>query len=261
MIFKTPAPPIMASEERDYRSVMVAAVRRWRVAALAMLQNALTVYRDGWVDDVFSSIRSAWFSEEPAITSRLKPFLFSVAQRHRRWWVGLIAKRTGKTIEGIDPLLQEPWLAEELNSRLKSNVRLIKNIGETTALQIEEIVKNGVRSGTQTNVIIKQIKGKMDATEYRAKLIAQDQIAKHAASLNQIRQQEGSIDKFEWSTSLDKRVRPLHQAREGKVFNWSDPPPDGHPGQPVRCRCTAIPIIFDEIYGQPTKKRPKQLAA
>src|SRR3989344_42655 len=236
IIFKTPAPPIMASEERDYRSVMVAAVRRWRVAALAMLQNALTVYRDGWVDDVFSSIRSAWFSEEPAITSRLKPFLFSVAQRHRRWWVGLIAKRTGKTIEGIDPLLQEPWLAEELNSRLKSNVRLIKNIGETTALQIDE-------------------------TEYRAKLIAQDQIAKHAASLNQIRQQEAGIDKYEWSTSLDKRVRPLHQAREGKVFNWSDPPPDGHPGQPVRCRCTAIPIIFDEIYGQPTKKRPKQLAA
>ena len=40
-----------------------------------------------------------------------------------------------------------------------------------------------------------------------------------------------------------------HWDREGKVYEWNNPPPDGNPGMPINCRCYAEPIfdIEEEI--------------
>ena len=48
-----------------------------------------------------------------------------------------------------------------------------------------------------------------------------------------------------WRTVGDSRVRTAHRAREGQIFAWDKPPSDGHPGQPINCRCYAEPIIPD----------------
>jgi len=36
-------------------------------------------------------------------------------------------------------------------------------------------------------------------------------------------------------------VRPEHEANDGKIFVWNDPPPTGHPGDEIGCRCWAEP--------------------
>jgi len=46
-----------------------------------------------------------------------------------------------------------------------------------------------------------------------------------------------------WRGILDARERPEHVAREGKEFSWKNPPDDGHPGEPINCRCTAEPVL------------------
>lgn len=46
----------------------------------------------------------------------------------------------------------------------------------------------------------------------------------------------------------DRRVRPNHAARSGLVFKWSNPPDGGHPGQAVRCRCVAQPLIDEQSF-------------
>ena len=38
-------------------------------------------------------------------------------------------------------------------------------------------------------------------------------------------------------------VHGNHWEREGQEFRWDQPPEDGHPGQPIECRCSAEPII------------------
>ena len=48
---------------------------------------------------------------------------------------------------------------------------------------------------------------------------------------------------YAWRTRLDDRVRPEHAAREGVTFPWTDPPSDGHPGEPWGCRCNAEVIV------------------
>lgn len=50
---------------------------------------------------------------------------------------------------------------------------------------------------------------------------------------------------FRWRTMQDDRVRPEHRVREGRVFDWATPPPDGDPGQPFGCRCWAE--VVDDV--------------
>jgi SPP1 gp7 family putative phage head morphogenesis protein len=88
-----------------------------------------------------------------------------------------------------------------------------------------------------------------EITENRAKLIARDQTAKMNSSFNQVRQTSVGIEKYQWQTAGDERVRESHAEKDGKVFSWDDPPEDtGHPGEDIQCRCVAIPFFdLDEM--------------
>ncbi len=48
--------------------------------------------------------------------------------------------------------------------------------------------------------------------------------------------------KYIWRTRGDRKVRSEHAARDGKVFDWDNPPVGGHPGEASNCRCTAEAI-------------------
>lgn len=50
---------------------------------------------------------------------------------------------------------------------------------------------------------------------------------------------EEKTDQYIWRTAGDGDVRPEHAAREGQVFDWSNPPKGGHPGEDYGCRCVA----------------------
>ena len=67
-----------------------------------------------------------------------------------------------------------------------------------------------------------------DVTESRAKLIARDQTSKMNGAFNEARQTSLGIDRYVWQTSGDERVREEHQANDGQVFSWNDPPATGH---------------------------------
>lgn len=55
-------------------------------------------------------------------------------------------------------------------------------------------------------------------------------------------------------------MRPTHAELEGKIFDWDNPPPEGNPGMPIRCRCVAIPVIdLDKIVTKPVKNSYKQV--
>jgi len=55
--------------------------------------------------------------------------------------------------------------------------------------------------------------------------------------------------RYTWRTVGDDRVRPEHAARDGKIFDWSNPPDGGHPGEAENCRCWAeSQRCFDEDY-------------
>lgn len=60
--------------------------------------------------------------------------------------------------------------------------------------------------------------------------------------INEQRQRDLGVRQYVWRSREDEKVRPVHAAYDGQVFNWNAPPIDGHPGQAYNCRCVAEPV-------------------
>ena len=165
-------------------------------------------------------------------------------------------QRLVRSVVGVDIFQAEPYLEETVRGFIAENVALIRNVQEQVLTETQRVVFTGMRRGLRANDIAQRILGKVDdpegfksvfrKAETRAKLIARDQIAKINGQLNELRQTNAGISRYIWRTSLDSRVRPEHASREGKTFSWDKAPSDGHPGEPINCRCSAEPV-FDDL--------------
>jgi SPP1 gp7 family putative phage head morphogenesis protein len=145
-------------------------------------------------------------------------------------------------------------LAAHLDLFVSDNVRLVKSLALDQLDDLKGVVTRGARQGLHHSVIAEQIQQRFGVTQRRAALIATDQVGKLNGELNQVRQQNLGLRRYRWSSSQDERVRPGHRLLNGTIQSWDKPPvvdqrtgERGHPGQPVRCRCQAIPIIDDVL--------------
>ena len=86
---------------------------------------------------------------------------------------------------------------------------------------------------------------------YNLRRLTRDQNNKLIGQLNHSRQTEVGIDRYQWLTAGDERVRDTHAANDGSVFLWSDPPGTGEPGSEIQCRCVAIPIVSPDATKAP----------
>lgn len=182
--------------------------------------------------------------------------------------LGEEAARVRREVLGLDPLGSEPWLVDLLGKATQDNVGLIQSIPEQYLSDIEAQVLERSRAGVRVEALALELENDymaqaaawVKSTENRAKLIAVDQVGKLYGELDRIRQTELGVERYRWRTSKDERVRgnpsgkyphsrPSHHDREGVVFSWAEPPSessdDGHPGQPIRCRCYAEPVLSE----------------
>ena len=151
-----------------------------------------------------------------------------------------------KSSVGVDisPVLtQSGPILDALRAATKDNIDLIKSIPEQYFEKLGDAVGKNMERGMRFEDLAKEIERIGDVTESRAKLIARDQTSKMNGAFNQARQTSLGIDKYQWQTSGDERVRPEHDANDGEVFRWDSPPATGHPGHDVNCRCVAIPYF------------------
>ena len=101
-----------------------------------------------------------------------------------------------------------------------------------------------ITHGSYIYSLKEQIKNLYKVTDNRAKLISRDQTSKLNSALTQKRAQNLGVEEYVWVTAKDDRVRPTHQANNGKIFRWDEPPkPTGNPGEDINCRCVAQPIL------------------
>lgn len=126
---------------------------------------------------------------------------------------------------------------------ITSNVSLVKSVSERYFVELENRVTGAVRSGQRWESLAKDLEERYDIATDRAKVIARDQVGKFYGELNQARQQNLGVTSYIWQTSNDNRVRDEHDVRQGVYFQWDSPPVDGHPGEPILCRCYAEPDL------------------
>jgi SPP1 gp7 family putative phage head morphogenesis protein len=149
----------------------------------------------------------------------------------------------------VQPFRSEPWLEREIEGFIAENVNLVKDIGDQAANRLQTIVTDGTKRGLSNKALAKQITEQLGYSDSRAKLIANDQVGKFNSNLTETRHKKAGVTEYIWSTTKDNRVRKAHAAREGKTFSYADPPSDGNPGEPIRCRCTASPVFTDDMFG------------
>lgn len=191
---------------------------------------------DGLIDGLQSSWREAFDTEDE--------------RNKRRFNEGV------RSALGIDlgNVIQAEGIATTIDAAVLRNVQLIRGLTSDVTKRLAAKLLDALTRGLNNREIEKIITSEFGIARRRAKLIARDQAASFNGDLNRIRQQAMGVTKYVWSTSLDERVRgnpdgrypnarPSHWDREGKTFKWSDPPSDGHPGQPINCRCTARAVI------------------
>lgn len=157
------------------------------------------------------------------------------------------AHRLPMAVPAINVYANNPYLALARDQFVQRNVDLVKSLPRETFGQIQQTITEGIAQGKRSSTIAQELQERMDVTESRARLIARDQVLKHNGELASVRQQAAGITHFTWYSSKDQRVRKSHRDLHGKVFAWAEPPVvDGEtavPGQPIQCRCNAIPFL------------------
>lgn len=150
----------------------------------------------------------------------------------------MVARELDKSL-GIPISKLTPSTQAQVEEWLRANVLLIKSIPEQQADRVIELLREG-RSVEETAQRLREI---ADITDRRARLIARDQIEKLEGQINRFKQTQVGIEKYEWRSRRDNRVRPQHRHQDGKVYRWDTPPPGGHPGEPVACRCYGRAVL------------------
>ncbi len=88
----------------------------------------------------------------------------------------------------------------------------------------------------------------IDQYVWHARRIARTEVARTQSTLVQAQAQSVGIDQYVWHTVEDEQVRESHQAMDGKVCSFSNPPevePGKYypPGGVFNCRCFAVPLL------------------
>lgn len=141
----------------------------------------------------------------------------------------------------VQPLMSEPWLRNKLQDYAEENAMLITKIGTDTADRIQVLTVDALDGKISKKALAEQIQ-KIDKTigVNRAKTIARDQVGKLQANLTQVRAKRAGVDKYEWQTVGDNRVRPKHEALDGDEREYGK---GLQPGDDVNCRCVSIPLV------------------
>ena len=77
---------------------------------------------------------------------------------------------------------------------------------------------------------------------YNLRRLTRDQTNKQVGGLSRLRHGQLGITRFIWRSVQDQRVRAEHAGYSGQTYEWAQAP-EGGPGAPIQCRCTAEPAL------------------
>lgn len=166
-------------------------------------------------------------------------------------WAGLVKKiRTKRDALGDDydgAALIERWSIEAAAK--------IKSVRDEVAEALRRDIVEALAKGTPPEVLAARwrregIPVTFGTLEGRTKVIAQSQLHNLHAQVQSARARAVGATRFVWRTQLDAAVRAEHQALEGTVHEYDDPPSEGLPGTPVNCRCWAETVIDDDLLAR-----------
>lgn len=280
----TPLYPVTA--EREMRRAANGYVRIVNREVKKHLPEIMALYRQKRYDDanfddglelkqglsvIFQTIAQA---VEKAVTaydlnSRIASIASIVKNTSLREWKRMVKQTLGVDLMSdyysgsfYEAIIQQ-WIAQ--------NVSKIKTISANELTNLEGILSDGFLHGKPIREIAKSIQKECNTTRSSAMFIARDQVGTLNSQITKHQQQDAGVDEYKWDTSHDERVRPCHQALNGKKFRWDDPPEmwtmtkNGiamlgrrcNPGEDYACRCCGLPVFNLNTIDLPIQSEEK----
>ena len=165
------------------------------------------------------------------------------AERHTATFISSARRALGIDLSAV---VKQEDLAGFLQIAADRNAKLIKGLSDEMVKRTEVAVLDNLIAGNSLETLRKTLVERLGFSESRAKLIAQDQMAKLNSEMNEYRHKQAGISEYMWTTSKDDRVRKRHKALDGNVYRYGERTgaEDGlPPGRPIRCRCIARAVV------------------
>ena len=170
-----------------------------------------------------------------------------------------------KLVDGsIGAQISEPFYVETMQDMLDKwvgeSVSYIGSLPREYLSKVHEIIIWGYTTHQPKVNVYRRLEKITGATKSQARMIARDQLGTLNCRMTRYEHESLGVTKYIWVTRRDSKVRDCHRERNGKVFDWNNPPAEWyptiskgiiytgrycHPGEAYSCRCTAKPV-FDE---------------
>jgi SPP1 gp7 family putative phage head morphogenesis protein len=163
-------------------------------------------------------------------------------------WMNDDFKKTVKAIT-IAPTLtpaQKKIIAEEWTNNLKLYIR---GWTKENIVTLRDKVQKLAFAGQRSQNMIKLIQDNYGVSRNKAKFLARQETSLLLSKFREERYKDVGVQKYQWQTSGDQRVRDDHEHLDGKIFLFDQPPVcdrrtgrRANPGEDFNCRCVARPI-------------------
>ena len=144
---------------------------------------------------------------------------------------------------------------EDIAKAYTDNMNLyVTDFSEKQIKELRLIMEEGISTGARSSSLIKELQGRFDISENKAKFLAKQETRLLSTQYLHQRASVAGVKTFRWSTSNDSKVRDIHKKLNKQVFSMDNLPvihsgkngdERGLPGQTFGCRCRAI-YIFDK---------------
>lgn len=168
-----------------------------------------------------------------------------VSARDAKAW-----RQAGEQIgRGIRQELEHAPIGHIVRASQERQVELITSLPIEAGRRVHELARDAIASGKRPDEVAAEIMRTGEVTKARATTIARTEVSRANTELTMARAKYVGSPGYTWRTSRDGRVRPSHQAMQGKFVAWELPPTldgmVGHAGCFPNCRCWVSPLIPD----------------
>ena len=250
---------LMQREVKKNMPEIMDAIRAEQNEDFAMRNDSLFDLQDQ-IHRIFRKIKTSLMQRE--LQDDLFDELNEIGQSARRSSLDTLKKVARQTLGlGLaEGLFSGAEYDSVVSSWAQQNVQRTDALIDSTLNRMEEVVSDGVMRRREAQEIEKDLQRRFDAAKSRAQSTATDQVGSLDAKVTQMQHEAAGMKRYEWSTSLDERVRECHAEFEGKIFSYDDPPEIWYmtkhgkvytgrhcnPGEDYNCRCVDYPVLEEE---------------
>jgi SPP1 gp7 family putative phage head morphogenesis protein len=149
---------------------------------------------------------------------------------------------------------------QKVKEYIEPRIKVLKEIPNTTFKSVEDELAETIKTGIEENMTTAELAAELKTTIKDAFEISRMNVNTIARTeINSVNSwsrfdifEEVGIEKHEWLTAQDEKVRLSHQQMNHAIVNVGDPfpvtglrfplDPEGAPSEVINCRCIVLPV-------------------